>query len=334
MSLALPVLSQDRLVAVVFLSQPLRDTMQVLRDLRALWLVSMLASLVLAGAVGLLRAGAIARPVHRLTTAAAAVAEGELEQRVAVESHDELGRLSHAFNEMTARLRASRQAQTEFVANVSHELRTPLTALRGLVETLRDGAADDMAVRDHFLASMEGETGRMIGLVNDLLTLSRADSDALDLRREPFNIRRLIEDACVRVTPEAGRRGVMLATEFAPELQLALGDPNRIEQVLLNLLDNAILYSSPSGSVTVEAGCDAGMVRVQVRDDGIGIPAEALGRIGERFYRTDRARARAQGGSGLGLAIARALVEAHGGDLCIESLEGRGTAVTFTLPTS
>jgi signal transduction histidine kinase len=344
MYVALPVLLEGRLVGAVYLSQPLRDAVAVVRDLRQLWLASTGVALALSAAVGLLLSGAIARPLRRLTDAAGAVARGDLEQKVPAGSRDELGRLSRAFNDMTARLRAARQMQTDFVANVSHELRTPLTALKGTVETLRDAAVDDPEVRDRFLETIETETDRLIRLVNDLLVLSRADSEALDLHLEEVDLAPLVGDVLGRLSARTAARGLSLEIEAEPNLPAAWADPDRVEQVLVNLLDNAYKYAPPGSAITVRLGPgeqlrsaspsppDDGQIYVQVRDQGPGIAAADLPRIGERFYRADRARSRGEGGSGLGLAIARALVEGHGGRLWLESQEGRGTTVTFTLP--
>ena len=333
MHLALPVLVEGELVGVVFLSQPLRDVTSVLRDLRTRWLQSTAIVLLLSGAVGLLLSRAIARPLRQLTAAAGAVARGQLDQQVPVRSRDELGRLSQTFNEMTARLRAARQMQVDFVANVSHELRTPLTAVKGLVETLRDGAVDDPQVRDRFLETVEDETDRLIRLVNDLLLLTRADSQALNLQREAVDLARLVRATAGRLARQAEARDLVLQVEMSLDSPLVWADSDQIEQVLVNLLDNAIKYSRPGGTVTISvAGGQGGPSRVQIRDEGIGIPTEDLARIGERFYRADKARSRSEGGSGLGLAIAQTLVEAHGGRLWLESEEERGTVVTFTLP--
>ena len=333
MHLALPALVKDRLVGVVYLSQPLRDVTAVLNDLRARWLLSTAIALLLSGAVGLLLSRAIASPLRRLTAAAGAVAQGKFDQRVDVRSRDELGRLSRAFNDMTTRLQAARQMQVDFVANVSHELRTPLTSVKGTVETLRDGAVDDPEVRDRFLATVESETDRLIRLVNDLLLLSRADSEALNLRRKALDLGQLAQATADRLASQAEAQGLTLKVHVSPDAPLAWADVDRIEQVLVNLLDNAVKYSQPGGAVTVSIG--AGPERaalVQVHDEGIGIPPGDLSSIGQRFYRADRARSRARGGSGLGLAIAQALVQAHGGKLWVESQENVGTVVSFTLP--
>jgi two-component system OmpR family sensor kinase len=333
MHVAVPVTVDGGLAGVVYLSQTLRDVSTVLSDMRARWWISVGVALVLSGAVGLLLSGAIARPLRRLTAAAEEVAQGRLDQRVPVRSGDELGQLSRAFNDMTARLQAARQMQTDFVANVSHELRTPLTAVKGMVETLQDGAIDDAGVRDRFLATVAGETERLIRLVNDLLLLSRVDSEALVLHRAPLDLCALIQAAVEQLAPQAEARSVAVRMEAPPDLPPVHADPDRLTQVLLNLLDNALKYSPPGGKVTVTVAPAAGAVRIEVRDRGIGIPAQDLPHVGERFFRSDKARSRAQGGSGLGLAIARALVELHGGTLHVDSQVGQGTTVALVLPT-
>ncbi len=333
MWVATPMLAEGRRVGVVYLSQPLRDVVAVLQDLRMRWLLSTTAALLLSVVVGLILSGAITRPLRQLTAAAGAVAQGRFDLQVPIHSRDELGRLSRAFNDMTAQLQAARQMQVDFVANVSHELRTPLTSIKGMVETLRDGAVDDPEVRDRFLETTEQETDRMIRLVNDLLLLSRADSEALNLRREAVDLVKLVRDTAGRLAPQAEGRELTLQVAGGESLPAVWADRDRIAQVVLNLLDNALKYSRPGGTVRLQIGSgDGRTARVEIRDEGIGIAAADLPRIGQRFYRADKARSRAQGGSGLGLAIAQSLVAAHGGALELESREGVGTVVSFTLP--
>ena len=335
MSLAYPAVSETNLVGVILLSQPLDDVTAVLRDLRNRWLLATGIALLFSGALGLVLSGAVARPVRQLTEAAGAVAQGEFDQQVPVRSRDELGRLSQVFNDMTGRLRAARQMQTDFVANVSHELRTPLTAVKGTVETLRDGAVDDPEVRDRFLATVESETDRLIRLVNDLLLLSRADSEALNLQLGEVDLDGLIPLTVAKLLPAAERHGVEIKAKVESGCPAVWADRDRIEQVLFNLLDNAIKYSQPENTVIASAQRDpAGTwVVVEIADQGVGIPTSELPFVGQRFYRADKARSRTRGGSGLGLAIARALVEAHGGELWLESQESVGTVARFSLPT-
>ncbi len=194
-------------------------------------------------------------------------------------------------------------------------------------------AVDDLSVRDRFLGTVETETDRLTRLVNDLLVLSRADSEALNLRCQATNLGQLAQACLDRLTPQAAARDIELRLTVAPATPPAWADPDRIEQVLVNLLDNAIKYSGEGGVVAVKIGSgQKNTVLLQVCDEGIGIPAAVLPRLGQRFYRVDKARARSAGGSGLGLAIAQALITAHGGRLWLESREGHGTVVSFTLP--
>jgi signal transduction histidine kinase len=329
-------ISMDRqVVGAVYLSQSMSDLLAVIYDLRWRLLISTGVAAVVASAAGLLLSRALTRPIRQLTLAADEVARGNLERQVPVRAADEIGRLGQAFNRMVAQLRATERMRTDFVSNVSHELRTPLTAIKGLVETLRDGAVDDRQVRDRFLATMEDETDRLIRLVNDLLVLSKADSQALKLKRKPLDVRDLLERSVHKLAPQLEEKGILVEVSASDGPQLVLADADRIEQVLVNLLDNAIKYSPEKGWITVaidDEGLAPEMVSIAVRDEGLGIPAGDLPRVFERFYRVDRARARDGGGSGLGLSIAKAIVEAHGGEITLRSEEGQGTTVRFTLP--
>ncbi len=333
MFIATPLRRDARIVGAVYLGQPLRDVLAVLADVRLRLLVSAAVALVLSGAVGWVLARAIARPVRELTSAANHLAKGDFDYPLDVRGADELGELSRAFRSMSGDLRQMLQARTDLVGNVSHELRTPLTAIKGLVETLRDGAVDDLDKRDTFLASIESETDRLIRLVNDLLLLSRADSQALVLHRERFDVGELARACAAELTVSAATRRVAIVVEASPAMVHA--DPDRIRQVLVNLLDNAIRYSPPDQVVRVGVSSTADGVAVSVHDCGPGIPAADQARVFERFYRADRSRARearTASGAGLGLAIARALVEAHGGRITLASGEGQGTTLTLMLP--
>ena len=224
--------------------------------------------------------------------------------------------------------------RTNFVSDVSHELRTPLTAIKGFIETLQDGAAADPALRDRFLRTVAAETERLIRLTNDLLLLTRADAGRLDLHLAPTDLVASAKHAVVQLEGRAREEQVALAVERTDTLISVRADADRIHQVLVNLLDNAIKFTPAGGRVSVSFGCADGQISCTVTDTGPGIPSEEIPHLFERFYRGDRARARAEGesGAGLGLAIVKAIVKAHTGRVWVESELGQGASITFTLP--
>lgn len=220
----------------------------------------------------------------------------------------------------------------EFVANVSHELKTPLTTVKSYVETLLDGAAEEPDVRSRFLHVVEAETDRMARLVRDLLQLSQLDRGKRDWDIQPHDVILLVEDALSKLEVTAERKMLLVERLWPAELPLAMVDRDRFQQVFLNILANAIEFTPTEGRIEVEIAQEGSLLRVDIRDTGIGIPKEDLPRIFERFYRVDKARSRMLGGTGLGLAIARQIVEVMGGSIHIASQPGQGTAVTFTVP--
>lgn len=220
----------------------------------------------------------------------------------------------------------------EFVANVSHELRTPITTIKSYVETLLEGARDEPEVADRFLRVVAGETDRMVRLVNDLLTLSQIDSRRMRWEMEALDLGGLVAEVGEKFADRCRRKGLALDVAAAQNLPEVWGDRDRLEQVLSNLLNNAVDFTPADGAIHLSAEAEGDRVVVRVRDTGVGIPPEDLPRIFERFYRVDKARSREFGGTGLGLAIAREIVEAHGGRIEINSAPGRGTEVRFDIP--
>ncbi|EFO81736.1 PAS/PAC sensor signal transduction histidine kinase [Oscillochloris trichoides DG-6] len=229
------------------------------------------------------------------------------------------------------------RSRRDLVANVSHELRTPLASLKLLVETVQSSPPPDVAHR--MLEQMAQEIDSVTQLVDELHDLAQIESGRVSLKLAPLPIGPVIERALERMRPQADRKGLTLGAEVPNGAQAVLMDPNRVGQILLNLLHNAIKFTAEGGSVQIRVrlvGEDAGQagpwLLVSVCDTGVGIPATDLPRIFERFYKVDRARTRHAGGTGLGLAIAKHLVEGHGGRLWAESVEGRGSTFAFTLP--
>jgi len=229
-------------------------------------------------------------------------------------------------------LRQLERVRTEFVANVSHELRTPLTAIQGYLETLLSGALEEPENARRFLEIVLRHSERLGRLLNDLTDLSNIELGKVTLRKESVLLDELVASVVAIIGPRAARSGVTVTANTPAEVPAVAADRDRLVQVLINLVDNAVKYTPEGGTVTVITRGGDGTVEIAVADTGIGIPAADLPRITERFYRVDKARSRELGGTGLGLAIVKHLVLAHGGELRIESQEQQGTTVRFTLP--
>jgi two-component system phosphate regulon sensor histidine kinase PhoR len=219
----------------------------------------------------------------------------------------------------------------DFVANVSHELKTPLTAIKGSAETLLGGALDDKEHGPGFVRSIYEQSVRLEALVADLLNISHAESGQARLEKAPVELKLLAEEAAAGLAAVLGRNKVSFLN-LVPAGLAASADRAKLEQVLINLMENAAKYNREGGSVRVRAASEEGLVRVFVEDDGPGIAAGHLPHLFERFYRVDKARSREKGGTGLGLSIVKHLVELHGGSVGVESAEGRGSSFWFTLP--
>jgi two-component system, OmpR family, phosphate regulon sensor histidine kinase PhoR len=235
------------------------------------------------------------------------------------------------FHDLT-RMRELEVVRQEFVGNVSHELRTPLSLVKSAVETLIDGAKDDPKTLIRFLDIIERNANRLALLIDDLLLLSTLDSGRLQLELQAVGLFGSVKDISDDLAANAHKRGARIVNAIDEKL-FAKADPNRLRQVLSNLIDNAIKYGKEEGVVEISASInDTGLIEVRIKDDGPGIPVEAQPRIFERFFRVDKARSRDQGGTGLGLAIVKHVIQAHGGDVKVESELGRGSTFIFTLP--
>lgn len=305
-------------------------------------LVAALLSALAAITLGLWIARRITRPLADLSDAAKEVAAGKLAHRVKVPSGDELGQVASAFNTMAESLERNEQARRRMVADIAHELRTPLTVIEGTVDGMLDGVFD---LDRGNLESVKEEVALLTKLVADLRTLSLAEAGQLSLEREPVDLVELARRAVARVEPLAQRKAVSCRLEgngAVPEVEV---DPERMGQVLGNLLDNAVRHTHRGGTITVSVGvsrdgptCPSGdgsgqgCVAISVADTGEGVPLESLPHLFDRFYRADESRSRKSGGSGLGLAIVKQLVEAHGGRVWAESEPGKGSRFVVELP--
>jgi signal transduction histidine kinase len=302
-------------------------------ELRERWF-TLIERLALAGLVGILVAGALAwylsrritKPVEALAEAANQIAEGRYDVEVPrVRSGDEIGHLSASFGDMAVQLREAEELERNFLMTVSHELRTPLTAIRGHVEALREGVAQDEESRRESLGVIAAEAARLERLVGDVLDLAKLDTRRFTLRHEEVDMGRLLERAYSNFAEEARRRGIDYRQVIGAR-PVIIADGDRVLQIISNLLSNAFRWTPDGGSVELALDQENGTISVAVEDSGPGIPEDEIDRIFRPFWSRDG------GGTGLGLAIARELATAHGGQILLETEPGRGTRFELVLP--
>jgi two-component system sensor histidine kinase BaeS len=298
--------------------------------------LAVLAAFVAALVLSLFISGRVVLPVQEMMAASQRVADGRYDERVGVsgsaklEDLDELGRLAQAFNQMAASLQQTETMRLELIGNVAHELRTPLSSIQGYMEGLIDGV---LPAEAETFQQVHREAARLQQLVHDLQELSRVEAKAFELKLRPTSVSRLVETVVARLSRQFEDKGVALETDVSPGLPLVQADEGRIGQVLLNLVGNALQYTTAGGRVSIGARREGDAVLLVVQDTGIGVAPDHLPHVFERFYRVDKSRSRAGGGSGIGLTIAQHLVEAHGGQIQAASDGlGQGSVFSFTLP--
>ncbi|HVL51434.1 MAG TPA: ATP-binding protein [Actinomycetota bacterium] len=283
------------------------------------------------GALALLMIQFLARgmtsPLREMASAAQSMARGDYSRRVTASSRDEVGDLARAFNSMASELEQVERMRRDLIANVSHELRTPISALQAVLENLIDGVEEPDPVT---FTTMHEQVRRLGRLVTQLLDLSRLESGAVPLQRVHFRLDDLLQQA-VRES-KLHSHNVHLSVRVNPADLAADGDPERVHQVVANLIENAVRHSPDDAEVLVSARGDLRLVTIEVEDEGPGIPQHEASRVFERFYRADAARSSTQGGTGLGLAIARWIVDLHGGQIRVESRQPSGCRMVVELP--
>lgn len=293
----------------------------------------------IAVALGYFLSAAVTDKLTALARAAQIVASGNLRARVQIQGHDELAQLAEAFNSMAAQLQIAEQNKREvdqlrrdLIAWVGHDLRTPLASVRAIVEALADGVVDDQETAARYLRTAKRDIAALAALIDDLFDMAQMDAGGIKLDRRPNAISDLISDTLESFSGQARDREVTLTGMAAPGVDPVICDARQIGRVLNNLVSNALRHTPSGGKVTVHAYPTREGVIVEITDTGEGIRPEDMPHIFEQFYRGEKSRSRATGGAGLGLAIARAIVEAHGSQIRVESRLGSGTRFHFILP--
>jgi two-component system sensor histidine kinase BaeS len=330
---ALDLMVDDKLVGYLLVGRfppmgaPPEQTF--IRQVNVILVYSGLAAIALALIIGIVLSRTLTRPIRELTAATQAMSEGNFGMQVSVRSRDELGELAHSFNRMSADLEQSTNARRQMTADIAHELRTPLSLILGHAEAVHDGVLPP--TRENFEIIRE-EAGRLEHLVDDLRTLSLADAGELSIEKQPVDLKKLLQDIASVYQHRVQQKDVRLELDTESDIPLVPADSNRITQVVTNILDNALRYTPENGRVNISLKQVPEGAQISIKDSGPGIEQEKAGRIFDRFYRVDSSRNRGEGGSGLGLAIAKSIVQAHGGQIWVESVLGQGVNVLIVLP--
>ncbi len=334
MAVIVPLLDGKRLEGIVYLYLPLASITEAVSEVRDVILVSSLVFVLFSLYIVRHLVNRMTRPLRQMEHAASRMALGNFKEKFAVTSEDEVGNLGLALNHMASALEQVDAQRREFLANISHELRTPLSYIKGYSEAIIEGVADAPEQRERYLHLIHREAGRMERLVHDLLDLAQLEGSSYPLRITLLPLGQLVEDTLEKFSPFIAEKGAVLTVDIDPDA-IILGDEDRLEQVVHNLCDNALRHlPEKEGVLFVRLHIDrsAGQCVLAVTDNGCGIPPEEVSRLGERFYRVDKARTRKHGGSGLGLSIVKQIVHLHKGTFAIESKRKEGTTAIVRLP--
>ncbi len=319
------------IIGMVIISTSLSGIEQMLNEVKTRMGTYSITVAVLIILTSYLASGFITQPIKQLTDVIRKMSQGHLDQRVKISGSRELRQLGEAFNIMSEKLENLDRARNEFVSNASHELKTPLSAIKVLTESLIHMEADDPSVYNEFLNDINSEIDRLNTIISDLLTLVKIDTEEVQLDQEPVDLVKLVNNTLRRLQLLAQQKHITLESYYDDHLTVS-GDSVKLQQVVNNIVDNAIKYTPEGGRVTVEVYENSGNAVVKVSDTGIGIPAKDLPHIFDRFFRVDKARSRATGGTGLGLSIAHKIILLHGGNIRVVSEEGKGSIFYIELP--
>ncbi len=327
LGIAVPLFSRDELSGAILLTMPLSEVEEPFKNIGPYLLVAILFVIVIILFIGNRVINYLVKPLEAMKDGAMTMASGDFSMRIDDwNRNDELGELARSFNALAISLEKVEENRREFLANVSHELRTPLSYMKGYVEAIEEGVIDDQEA----MKIIKHEISRLERLVHDLLDLAQLEGDSYPLKREPVAFAQLIDDVIETMKWLAEKKEIELHRELDEQI-IVYGDRDRLEQVVRNLLDNAIKFTPSRKKVVVTLEAERAFAKLTVADEGIGIPENELNAVTERFYRVDKARSRKTGGTGLGLAIVKEIIKKHGGELKLSSKLGKGTKATVLL---
>jgi len=339
LSVVVPWGKNDTVYGGIIVHSPLTDMNNTVQDMREtiLWIAQI--CIVLSCGLAFYMSWSITRPLQQIERAASKIGMGDYSERITTKYKDEIGDLATTINQLAERLELSNvekqkleQIRLDFLANASHELRTPLTAMQGFLEALQDGLIDDQA-RQRYYQIIYNETIHMNRLVDDIMDLSRLENNEIKLTLQPVDASSLLKKVQFKFQHEVEERKTRINLQIWDPLPFVVADPDRLEQILNNLVKNAVKFTE-EGTITITAGEDGDHVRFSVTDTGIGISKADQELIWKRLYKVDRGRSSRAKGSGLGLAIVKQLVDLHGGRISVNSEIGQGATFTVWIPKS
>ena len=328
---AAPMVSVEGPIGAVLLSTPVDELRQAILAVEAQLMTVFIAVAAAALIAAFVFAISLTAPIKAMTSAIRRMGKGDLTARVKVHASGELKELADSYNAMAEKIENFDQSRSQFVQNASHELKTPLATMKLLLENLIYQPDMPSELRAEFMQDMNHEIDRLSGIITDLLTLTKMDSEEAAIKAEKFDFTELCIGAVHALQPAAEKNRLTLTMDVAKDVTLQ-GDESKLGQVIYNLIDNAIKYTPEGGSVFVTMKADGRNAVFAVRDTGVGIPEEDAKHIFDRFYRVDKARSRETGGTGLGLSIVRQMVQLHRGEIKVDSVFGKGSTFTVTLP--
>lgn len=341
LSVGIPFNDPDNNRRAVIIHAPLEPLADQLKGLQMLTIYTAAGGIIIAALLSLIFSRIIAKPLVKMNNAALAMASGNYQQRVDIQSNDEIGLLANSLNTLASQLQEKirqlelqEQIRREFVTSVAHEIKTPLAIMQGFTETMVDGLVKDEKERTTYLNNILDEINRLKRLVNEVLDLKRMEEGRFDFDKEPCDLRNIIDRVQRKLTQLIVEKGIELELTMEKKLPQVTCNSDRIERVFINLIDNAVRHTPSGGKIDIRVTAKASQVHIRISDTGLGISAEDLPMIWERFYKADKSRTRGQGGTGLGLAIVKRIVEGHGGQINVESRLNEGTTFNIVLPVS
>jgi len=328
---SVPIYNAGNIIGAILMSSSPEDIFRRIDEISSSFMRLFLGVVVIIGVVSLIFSGIVATPIVNLTQVVNEVTLNNRNQKALYHSHDELGELALAFNEMIDKLYKVDDMRKQFVSNVSHELRTPIASMKIIAETLMHSKPTTIEIYDDFMIDINNELDRLNKIIETLLNLVNLEKEGLELEYAQTILNHLVQKTVDIMMPLAQKKNITLSIKPYQNVFCAL-DAHKMRQCLINIIGNAINYTPEGGSIIVTLEDFKGEISIRVSDTGIGIPENEIGRVFERFYRVDSARARDTGGSGLGLSIAFQIVSLHGGKIDVQSEVGVGTTFTIVLP--